>query len=229
MNSKLPNYTITPSSDGSFTLYTDKYDAHYHSIYGALEESIHVFISAGLFHKLRQGHSHINIFEMGFGTGLNAYLTFLESKRFNLTIDYQTVESDPLDLHTVANFNYHKLLNQNDDSSFLSMHKLPWNTETQLSPQFSINKIQEKIEDLTFNKSFDLIYYDAFAPSCQPHLWQEHIHQKLFNSLNPGGCLVTYCTQGAFKRLLKTIGYKNEILNGPAKKREMLRAVKPRL
>ncbi|NNE27076.1 MAG: tRNA (5-methylaminomethyl-2-thiouridine)(34)-methyltransferase MnmD [Saprospiraceae bacterium] len=221
--------SIHASKDGSHTAYSAKYNAHYHSIYGALEESIHVFISAGLFYLQRKERRTISILEMGFGTGLNALLTLIEAKRFNLNIAYQTVETDPFDKALVDKLNYTEILNLQPElvNQFHQMHACSWNEDHKLNDRFAFKKHLADIRELALQEyTYDLVYFDAFAPSCQSYLWEEELHEKIYKSLNKGGVLVTYCTQGAFKRHLKNLGYKLDILNGPAKKREMVRAVK---
>ena len=217
---------IQKTGDQSDTVFSSKYKAHYHSIHGALEESIHVFISAGLFHLHRKGYQRISIFEMGFGTGLNCYLTQMESLALNVSIDYHTIESDPIPAEVASKLNYPTLLSGSLEV-FQQMHTLNWNTKHHLSDTFTLNKIKGQLESYTATDTFDLIYYDAFAPSSQPHLWEKDIHEKLYKLLNPGGVLVTYSTQGAFRRTLESIGYRIIKLNGPGKKREMMRATKP--
>ncbi|MBT8233505.1 MAG: tRNA (5-methylaminomethyl-2-thiouridine)(34)-methyltransferase MnmD [Saprospiraceae bacterium] len=218
--------SIHNSNDGSHTVFSSKFGAHYHSVYGAIEESIHVFISAGIFFKYNKGSKDISIFEMGFGTGLNAYLSIIESQKLDITIDYHSIESDPVVSDIYNKLNYPEVLNQDDPSLFTNLHTSPWENQQKITPHFNLTKYKGDIQAHKFGKQFDIIFFDAFAPSCQAHLWQKELHQKLFDILKPNGILVTYCTQGAFKRLLKSMGYKLDILNGPAKKREMVRAIK---
>lgn len=213
------------SQDGSHSVFSTKYNASYHSIFGAIEESIHVFISAGLYYLFKSGLKSISVFEMGFGTGLNALLTLLESERLGLHIQYETIESDPLSSHLLDQLNYSELL-ACDPTLFYNLHACKWESAQKISDQFLLFKQQGKLQEILFTSKYDLIYFDAFAPSCQAELWSKEIHRKIFDQLNPGGVLVTYCTQGAFKRNLKEIGYRLEVLNGPGKKREMLRAIK---
>ncbi|MBT8189161.1 MAG: tRNA (5-methylaminomethyl-2-thiouridine)(34)-methyltransferase MnmD [Bacteroidia bacterium] len=219
---------IQLSQDGSHTVFSNKYNAHYHSIYGAIEESIHVFISAGLYFLYRKGHKHVSIFEMGFGTALNAILTILEADRLGLSVSYTSIESDPVTPEIYKSLNYSQLLNLSEEkrSKFELLHTSPWNTEVAISDNFKLLKIQDHIENMELKSRYDLIYFDAFAPSCQAELWNEALHIDLYNSLQKPGLLATYCTQGAFKRTLKKIGYQIDILDGPGKKREMLRALK---
>ncbi len=216
------------SQDGSHTVFSTKFNAHYHSISGAIEESIHVFISAGLFYLYRKNKKNISIFEMGLGTALNPLLAMIEAKKLNLKVDFHSIESYPLEQVLVDQLNYTQLLNLNEKNHqyFLSFHSLPWNTKHIIDKSFSFIKTKAKIEEHDFERKYDLVFYDAFAPACQSHLWEEEVHQKIFNALNPEGVFVSYCTQGAFKRMLVQLGYKIEILNGPGKKREMLRAIK---
>ncbi len=214
------------SQDGSHTLYSDIHKAHYHSVFGALEESIHVFIIAGLYNLINKGYKHIRIFEMGLGTGLNAYLSWLECRKYDISIDYTAVESHPVDISSVEKLNYAEILNK-EQLDFEKLHTCDWNKKLTLDDNFSIHKVHGSIEDMQFQEgSFDLIYWDAFAPSCQSFLWEEPIHSKIYNALDQYGVLVSYCSQGNFRRMLESVGYKTERLNGPGKKRQMIRAIK---
>ena len=213
------------SDDGSHTLYSKKYKAHYHSVFGAIEESTHVFISAGLYHLFQRQKKDFTVFEMGFGTGLNALLTAVKSSELGISVQYETVESDPIDIEILANLNY-SIQVQNCGALFDQIHEAPWSEKLQISQNFSLTKHQCKIEDHVLQGNYDLIYWDAFAPSCQSNLWEHEIHQKIYKQLKPYGILVSYCSNSKFRRVLEDIGYHVEFLNGPAKKREMIRAVK---
>lgn len=216
------------SEDGSHTVYSQKYQAHYHSLQGALNESIHIFITAGLYYLYRKGIRSINLFEMGFGTGLNAILTSIEAHRYKIHINYYCIESDPIDLKLAESLNYKTLLDLDSqtEQQFLQMHSSASDVPINVHDTFTFQKHIGKIEDYSFDTLFDLVYYDAFAPSCQSHLWEEDIHTKIYHALNKGGVLVSYCTQGKFKRMLQSQGYALDILVGPGRKREMLRAIK---
>ena len=156
--------SIEASQDGSHTAFSTKYNAHYHSIYGALEESIHVFISAGLFYKQRKGQKNISILEMGFGTGLNALLTLIESKRFGLQTHYHTVESDPFQSELVHDLNYPKVLNLDlaSTNQFEAMHTSEWNTNHLINEQFNFKKFLGDIQEIEFEKLKATIPYTPF-------------------------------------------------------------------
>jgi len=154
-------------------------------------------------------------------------LSAIESEQLNLNINYCTIESDPIPISQALELNYSKILSSDGTEEIHALlHKAEWSKEIEIKRGFKFKKIKGKLEEIDLPLSFDLIYYDAFAPSCQPHLWTEDIHSKLHESLNQNGVLVTYCTQGAFRRVLEKLGYKIERLNGPGRKREMLRATK---
>jgi len=216
------------SEDGSHTVFSQKYHEHYHSVQGALDESVHIFIISGLYYLYRKGIKTINIFEMGFGTGLNALLSLLESEKYQIKINYYSIESDPVDISIVDKLNYNSVLNLNQTHAqqFRLLHELPWNQSYDITENFSFKKIHGTIEEHTMETEVDLIYYDAFSPTTQMHLWEEPVHKSLYQNLKPGGMLVTYCTKGTFKRMLQNLGYKIEKLKGPGRKREILRAFK---
>lgn len=220
---------IIKTADGSHTIRSKEYDVTYHSIFGALEESIHVFISAGLYYKFKEGKRSISIFEMGFGTGLNAILTFLEARNLNIEIDYCTVEKHPLSSSEISNLKYPETLalSHEDHQVYSEMHRIESGVTKKLSSNFQFTKQIDDINNMRLSpNSFDVIYFDAFAPSAQSILWETPLHEKLFQALSDDGILVTYCAKGIFKRMLKSIGYKLDPLNGPARKHEMTRAIK---
>ena len=225
------NFLLT--EDGSHTLLNEKWQVTYHSKFGALQESNTVYINAGFNHllnKLLGENPQLSVLEMGFGTGLNTFLTYLRTIKYpHIKVKYTGIDAYPISLQMAEKLNYPETLQVDDARDiFLKMHSSTPNEWIPLSENFTFRRIEEKIETLDFqNQLFDLIYFDAFAPNAQPELWDEHLMQKLFNLLRPNGVLTTYCAKGDFKRLLKSIGFVVESLPGPKGKREMTRATKP--
>lgn len=217
---------LTITEDGSHSLFIEELDEHYHSIYGAIQESKHVFIEAGL--QCFSDKSEINILEIGFGTGLNALMTLLENEKLTKQIKYTGIEAYPVTIKEANSLNYIQELNIPDfEIQFLELHQSEWERPIKIKSNFTLTKRQEKFENLTLDdNSIDLIYFDAFAPSAQAHLWTEAIFKVLFKSLKSGGILVTYCAKGSVKRTLKSVGFILEALPGPKGKREMTRALK---
>ncbi len=217
---------IFETQDGSSSVFSEKFGEGYHSKYGAVQESRHVFIEEGLFLAAIL-KKELSILEMGFGTGLNVLLTYLEAKKLNLSIRYTGVDAYPLEAPMYSQLNHPQMLGLAEEQPvFDQIHQSPWNTTTPLTDFFSLRKIRERFEQVEFTEPFDLIYYDAFAPSAQPELWEAPLMQKLYDSLLPGGVMVTYCASGAFKRTLKSVGFEVQTLKGPPGKREMTRAVR---
>src|SRR6476659_3345181 len=94
---------IIITSDGSNSITVPELNVTYHSIHGAIQESRHVFIEAGLNYVLNNATDQpINIFEMGLGTGLNAFLTALEAEKYQREIFYTAVEAFPLFIEEAA-------------------------------------------------------------------------------------------------------------------------------
>jgi tRNA U34 5-methylaminomethyl-2-thiouridine-forming methyltransferase MnmC len=211
------------TADGSATITIPESNVTYHSRYGALQESLHVFIEAGLHHLLQLTHDNpVRIFEMGLGTGLNAWLTVVEAQKYNRQVEYTALELFPLQDQEWSRLVYTKerwdLLRQ--------IHTLPWERPVQLTKNFILHKIIQDLLLFTTDQKFHLIYYDAFAPAAQPELWTATIFSKLFRMLCAGGVLVTYCAKGDVRRAMLAAGFSVEKLPGPKGKREMLRAVK---
>jgi len=215
---------IEETADGSHTLYVPQLDEHYHSTNGAIQESRHVYINEG-FKKISK--SEISVLEIGFGTGLNAYLTLLETTN-NISVYYTAFELYPINDKLIKKINYPELL-KTDSSLFEKLHKANWNTKIQITSSFSLNKINQDFTSLTLladSDLFDLIYYDAFAPDKQAEMWTQAIFDHLYKHTSPNGILVTYCAKGSVRRMLQEVGYIAERLPGPPGKREILRASK---
>jgi tRNA U34 5-methylaminomethyl-2-thiouridine-forming methyltransferase MnmC len=213
------------TKDGSHTLFVPELDEHYHSIFGAIQESKYVFIKEGLNYLNRK---NITIFEIGFGTGLNAILTILTAIHNNLRTDYYAIEKYPLDIETIYQLNYPELLklNNKEKKLFYKIHETEWDKETEFNKNFRLTKIKNDITEFNIPFSYDLVYFDAFAPDKQPEMWSKTVFQKVYNNLNHNGILTTYCAKGGVKRTLMSLGYRVESVPGPRGKREIIRAHK---
>lgn len=222
-------YKVIRTGDGSHSLYVEELDEHYHSIHGAIQESRHVFIEAGLKHLPGK---NVSILEIGLGTGLNALLTLLEAQQLKQEVAYTAIEAFPVEPETITQLNYADLLANETIAKetlqkFLdAIHKCEWSKKNNLTEKFELNKIKCKLQEMVFEDKVDLIYFDAFGPTAQPEMWTEEVFTKLWNVLNENGILVTYCAKGNVKRSLKKIGFLVETLQGPPGKREMIRAKK---
>jgi tRNA U34 5-methylaminomethyl-2-thiouridine-forming methyltransferase MnmC len=215
---------IIKTLDGSTTIHLKEWDECYHSKHGAIQEAKHVFIKNGL--SLFENNP-VSILEIGFGTGLNAFITFLESNAKQQKIDYVGVEAYPVDANEVLAMNYVTELGALEfDNIFEKMHKCEWNEETEISTDFSLTKRKQFFDEIDDFEIFDLIYFDAFGYRVQPELWSTEIFRKMYNSLKPNGVLVTYAARGVVKRSMIEVGFTVEKLAGPPGKREMFRASK---
>ncbi|CAD0004881.1 tRNA (5-methylaminomethyl-2-thiouridine)(34)-methyltransferase MnmD [Flavobacterium chungangense] len=215
---------IIKTLDGSTTIHLKEWDECYHSKHGAIQEAKHVFIKNGL--SLFEDKP-VNILEIGFGTGLNAFITFLETNQKNQIIDYTGVEAYPVNADEVLSMNYVSELEANQfDEIFKKMHECDWDLATEISSNFSLTKRKQFFDEIDDFEIFDLIYFDAFGYRVQPELWSTEIFQKMYNSLKPNGILVTYAARGVVKRSMIEVGFTVEKLAGPPGKREMFRAVK---
>ncbi len=215
------------SGDGSHTIFHSGLNETYHSMHGAVQESEHVFIKAGL-EQFLPHKSTIKIAEVGFGTGLNAWLSYKRVVGSSTKIIYHSLEPYPLEKEIYSQLNYSK--NANDVSLtnfFLQLHQAPWDEEIELNDNFILKKIKLRLEDyIVSEQNFDLLYYDAFAPSKQADIWLPENILKAYSLLGEKGILVTYCARGQFKRDLKEVGFTVETLLGPPGKKEMTRGLK---
>jgi tRNA U34 5-methylaminomethyl-2-thiouridine-forming methyltransferase MnmC len=216
---------IVITKDGSHTIAIPEMAVTYHSIHGAIQESMHVFITEGLRYIIDQSTKQpIRVFEMGFGTALNTFLTAIEAEKNNIQVIYTTVEQFPLSVDEANSLNYVDVLHH--QKLFQQLHEAPWNEEVIINKHFTIHKIHNSLINLSTDQLFNIIYYDAFAPSAQPELWTKEIFEKLFAMLEPNGFLVTYCSKGDVRRNMIAAGLTVKKLPGPPGKREMLRATK---
>lgn len=216
---------ILITQDGSITIHMPEWNESYHSKHGAIQEAYHVFIHNGL--DFFTDQNEISILEIGFGTGLNAFITLLEAQKRNQKIQYTGVEAYPIDMNIYKKLNYPELLDADDkQETFLSLHQAKWQKNTCIADFFSLEKHQMKFEEITFENHFDLIYFDAFGFRVQPELWSEAIFSRMYRALKPGGILTTYACRSVISNNLKSAGFEIKKVPGPVGKREMTIAYK---
>lgn len=210
------------------TIHLADWDEQYHSKHGAIQEAQHVFIKMGLdYWRDNFGLDKLAILEIGFGTGLNAFITFLEAEKHQLPINYTGVEAFPVAKNEVSALNYPKLLSvEKHEVVFQKMHETPWNRIEIISENFNLTKQQKRFEEIEDSAKYDLVYFDAFGARVQPELWTEEIFEIMFNAMRKNAVLVTYAAKGSVRRALQKTGFTVERLPGPPGKREMLRALK---
>ncbi len=215
---------IFQTLDGSTTIHLPEWNESYHSKHGAIQEAYHVFISNGL--SLFQ-NKPISILEIGFGTGLNTFITFLEASKTTQIIDYVGVEAYPVSPEEVLQMNYVSELNAlKQKPIFEKMHDSEWEEKIEISENFTLTKRNQFFKDIIDKNAFDLIYFDAFGYRVQPELWSTEIFKIMYDSLKSEGILVTYAARGVVKRSMIEVGFTVEKLPGPPGKREMFRATK---
>ena len=220
---------IITTSDGSKTIQIEDWNEQYHSIHGAIQEANHVFIKHGLlfyFENIAIALEPIKILEIGFGTGLNAFLTLIKSEALKQPITYVGVEAYPVETEEIQQLNYVELISEDHKSQFHTMHEVPWESEHQITSNFHLEKQQKYFKDLRLKNTFNIIYFDAFGARVQPELWTEDIFAIMFSALKTNGVLVTYSAKGSVRRAMQSVGFTVERLPGPPGKREMLRAQK---
>ncbi len=211
------------TEDGSHTIFVPELDEPYHSIHGARQESDHVFLKHGL-RTIRK--DSIRILDVGFGTGLNALLTFAETDHKGQKVYYHTVEKYPLNEQEYQAINFEKIIAGVSPGSLISLHAAKWEKPVSISPDFTLYKEHADFRSMKPEGPFDLVYYDAFDPKKQPHLWSKEIFCMISRLVNPGGILVTYTCKGSVRRALISCDFEVEKVPGPPGKREMIRAVR---
>ncbi len=216
-----PQIFIT--EDSSHSLKHQLLDETYHSMHGAIQESVHTFIDAGL----RQSeNSPLRVLEIGFGTGLNAFLTFLEAEIKQLQIAYTAVELYPISMEVAESLNYADMLAKDKKDVFYHLHSAPWQEKISISSNFELYKLKADFVDLQLSDHFDVVYFDAFSPEKQAAMWTADRFQMIYDACNPHAVLTTYCAKGAVRRAMQSVGFTVERIEGAKGKREMLRARK---
>lgn len=213
------------TEDGSQTIYLPAMDEHYHSTHGAINESLHIYIGQGLFQTQKK---EISILEIGFGTGLNAFLTYCYGLQKGMAINYCSLEKYPLQEKEFTRLSYPDHLFTEHKDVFYRMHTAPWNTEVSISEHFKLVKLEADLLTFQFDElpRFDLVYYDAFAPGKQPEMWSDQILHKVAQTVKPEGIMVTYCAKGTVRRAWSGAGFAMERIPGPKGKKEILRGKK---
>ena len=215
---------IVKTSDGSTTIHLPDWNENYHSTHGAIQESKHVFIDKGLSIISKP---EISILEIGFGTGLNCFLTLLEAEKRKISINYVGVEAYPVTEEEAVQLNYVSELNVGDKQTvFNQLHQVSWDENHDILIEFSLEKRKQFFKDITAEDQFNLVYFDAFGAEHQPELWSLEIFRIMFKAMKEDGVLVTYCAKGSVRRAMQEVGFIVERLDGPPGKREMLRATK---
>lgn len=221
---------IIVTADGSHSVAVPELGVTYHSTHGAIQESQHIFIEAGLqyVNKKRNNSADLSIFEMGLGTGLNALVTLCAANQQQQKIYYESIEPWPLEASTYNLLNYCEQLKRPGlETVFSQIHACPWNSVIKISPFFSFKKINTSLAEYTFNQGFDIIYFDAFAPDIQPELWTADVFKKLYQGMHVNAVLTTYCSKSIVRKAMAEAGLQVTKIPGPPHKREMVRAVKP--
>jgi len=214
---------IVTTSDGSHTIFVPELNDHFHSVHGAVQESVFIFIKNGFDHC---NADPVRIFEVGFGTGLNALLTAVKAFELRKEVFYTTIEKFPLDEPMINSLNHHNFAGENAKEIFNRIHSSGWGVMCRISPFFSILKIRGDLTSDMITGNYDLIYFDAFGPDKQPEMWTAEIFRKISEITVSGGLFVTYSAKGEVKRNLRVCGFNVEVTDGPPGKRHMIRAIK---
>ena len=220
---------IIITGDGSSTIHLPEWNEQYHSKHGAIQEAYHVFIKHGLqyFRAQNPNKKPISILEIGFGTGLNAFITFLEAKKHHIDLDFVSVEAYPVAMDEINQLNYPGILQENKSAEvFENLHNTDWESPQKISSFFTLTKQKKFFSNIEDKNKYHVIYFDAFGARVQPELWTETIFKIMYNALKEHGVLVTYSAKGSVRRAMQAVGFTVERLPGPPGKREMLRATK---
>lgn len=219
------------TGDGSITIHLPQWNEQYHSKHGAIQEALHVFIEKGFLYVISDtseiclAEKPLHILEIGFGTGLNALLTNLQTQKSKQLVNYTGIEAFPVTQAEIEFLNYPQLLNISEET-FQKLHRSPWETNSKIDSYFQLQKRKTDFRSITDREQYHLIYFDAFGARVQPELWTVSIFQKMYDALMFEGVLVTYAAKGSVRRAMQEVGFVVERLEGPPGKREMLRATK---
>jgi len=214
---------IVTTTDGSHTIYVPELNEHYHSVHGAVQESEYIFIKNGFD---QCSTDPVRIFEVGFGTGLNALLTAVKAIESRREVFYTTIEKFPLDEQTTNSLNHHNYAGENGKKIFSRIHSARWGVMCRIFPFFNLLKIKGDLITDRITGHYDLIYFDAFGPDKQPVIWTSEVLAKISEITVTGSLFVTYSAKGEVKRNLRACGFTVKVTNGPPGKRHIVRAIK---
>ena len=214
---------IVKTADGSHTLFSEQHNAHFHSLNGALQESLHIFLKNGYEYLSRDT---INVLEVGFGTGLNAALTASKAAELKCSTNYTGIDLYPLEEDILSKLNYDSVLSITESETWKKIISIKWGCEERVNEFLLLNKVHCDLIELDITNKYNIIYFDAFAPDDQPEMWTVDIFEKLYQATSNDGVLITYCSKGIVKQALRAVGYKVERVAGPPGKRHMIRATK---
>lgn len=225
---------VVITGDGSSTIHLPEWDEQYHSKHGAIQEAYHVFIKSGLHYlynlpnsNFKDASQSLSVLEIGFGTGLNTFITLLEANKLEVNISYNGVEGYPVSAEEINQLNYASELKTNNEALlFKELHDVTWEKPHKITPNFELTKTNLFFAEIEDKNKYNLIYFDAFGARVQPELWTESIFLKMYEALQKNGVLVTYSAKGSVRRAMQAVGFEVERLPGPPGKREMLRATK---
>lgn len=213
---------IIITNDGSHSIFNHHINEAYHSKHGSILEAEHVFIKNGF---STVSKNNLNILEVGFGTGLNALLTYQKANQKGVNVNYHTIEKHPINKEIYSKLNFTDLIGL-EKKDLANLHNCSWEETHKINTYFSLTKNHISLEKYNTDIKFDIIYFDAFSPERQPELWDEIIFKKAHLFLKDHAFLVTYCAKGIVKRTLTSVGFNITVLDGPPGKREMIKANK---
>ena len=224
---------LQQTADGTYTLFIPEIDEHYHSVNGAITEANHVYIKEALLHRLYKGASLIikdndtvKVLEVGFGTGLNAFLTLVNAVEKNIKTEYVTLELYPLSQDIISKINYGAFVDERYAGLYMKLHESEWDTPVEIDKNFILTKKNIDLKDFISDPVFDVVYFDAFAPDKQPDMWNDEIYKKIVGAMAENGVMTTYCAKGVVRRGFRDAGLTMERIPGPPGKREMIRGSK---
>jgi tRNA U34 5-methylaminomethyl-2-thiouridine-forming methyltransferase MnmC len=218
---------IILTEDGSKTLFNETIGEHYHSTRGALQESKHVFLEAGLVHTASLfPKQEISVLEVGFGTGLNFLVSMDYCLERQIPLKYTGIEAFPIAKDELLSTDYDKHISPAVWKVFTENYEQCIDNRLKLFPEQSLEIIKQGLAEVPSVNAYHLVYYDAFSLQYQPEMWSDEIIEHTASFLRPGGVFVTYAITGNLKRALQRFGFKIEKLVGAPGKRQMLRATK---
>lgn len=212
------------TADGSLTFYIPEIDEHYHSTNGAVVEAQHVYLKEALLHYIAHSNADsVRILEVGFGTGLNAFLTLLKADELKIPVYFTTLELYPLTIGQIDLLNYPDQIAPERKDSYRALHLAEWECQVPVTPYFTLEKRHCNLVTDQLEGVFDVVYFDAFAPDKQPEIWSEEIYRKIAGAMHESGVFTTYCAKGVVRRGFRDAGFQMERIPGPPGKREMIR------
>lgn len=183
------DFLETATKDGSITLFSTKYNQHYHSVKeGAINESLYKHILPAFEHQ--KNKKYLKILDICFGLGYNTFLTILTNQQSSKPKKLEIIspELDEKLVNNLKNFNY--------PEEFKPLREIISKISESHYYEDDFIKISVIIDDaravIQKLHDIDIVYQDAFSSDTNKELWSVEYFADIKKAMKHDGILTTY-------------------------------------